>query len=127
MTPRMKKSVSNKNRSLSRVLGAACLTGLVAYAAWSVPTSSAAESRLTGKLYGQSKGGSRYPIPNASLQFCVPSGGCTDTFTGADGSYSVKVNQGANYQIIAPSRDGGFVSENVYIGRGVHRLDILAD
>ena len=127
MTPRMMKSVSNRNRSLSQVLGAACLTGLVAYAAWSVPTPSAAESRLTGKLYGQSAGGNRYPIPHATLQFCLPSGGCVDTFTGADGSYSVRVNQGANYQVIAPSRDGGFVSENVYIGRGVRKLDILAD
>ena len=127
MTPRTNKSVLYRNKSLSQAVGAACLTGLVAYAAWSVPTPSAAESRLTGKLYGQSKGGNRYPIPNASLQFCVPAGGCIDTFTGADGSYSVRINQGVNYQVIAPSRDGGFVSENVYVGKGVRKLDILAD
>ena len=126
MTPRT-KYVSKKIRNLPQALGAACLTGLLAYAAWSVPTPSAAESRLTGKLYGQSSAGSRYPIPHASLQFCVPSGGCVDTFTGADGSYSVRVNQGANYEVIAPARDGGFVSEKVFIDRGMRQLDILAD
>ena len=119
-------SVSMTPTALPQALGAAILTGLVVYAAWSIPTSRAAESRLTGILYGQSDG-NRQPMPHASLQFCVPNGGCVDTFTGDDGSYSVHINEGARYLIIAPSGDGGFVSEDVYIRQGMEKLDIFAD
>ncbi|MEM9107404.1 MAG: hypothetical protein AAGC96_17275 [Pseudomonadota bacterium] len=111
---------------LPHALGAACLTAIVAYAAWLIPTPSAAESQLTGVLYGEANG-DRYPMPNASLQFCVPSGGCVDTSTGADGSYSIRINEGARYMIIAPSGDGGFFSEDIYIRHGMDKLDIFAD
>ncbi len=119
-------TVSLTPTGLPQALGAACLTGVLAYAAWSIPTPSAAESQLTGVLYGQSDG-NRFPMPNAALQFCVPNGSCVDTFTGADGSYSIHVNEEARYEVIAPSADGGFVSEDIYIKRGMQTLDILAD
>ncbi len=121
------KYVWKDSKRLSRALETACLAGLLACSVWLIPAPSAAESRLTGTLYGQSSGGGRYPIPFASLQFCAHSGGCVDTFTGADGSYSVDVDQGSKYQVIAPSRDGGSVSDDVFIGRRMKHLDILAD
>lgn len=119
-------SVSMTPTGLPHAFGAAFLTGLLAYAAWSIPTPSAAESQITGVLYGEADG-NRYPMPHASMQFCLPNGGCIDTFTGDDGSYSIRINEGARYEVITPSADGGFVSEDIYIRPGMDKLDIFAD
>lgn len=123
----LKKFDWKTGRDFSMSAGAMCMTVLLVCSVWLVPATSAAESKLTGTLYGQTSGGNRYPIPFASIQFCEKTGDCVDTFTGADGSYSIDVDHESDYNVIAPSRDGGFLSDDIFIRRGMKNLDILAD